>query len=62
MKICTTIEEMRAASRELRREHGRRAISLDPNVRHPFAGDRETVRRASVRRALELVLQFEKPA
>lgn len=27
-----------------------------------FAGDRETVRRASVRRALELVLQFEKPA
>jgi hypothetical protein len=26
-----------------------------------FAGDRETVRRASVRRALELVLQFEKP-
>ncbi|MEA2617396.1 MAG: fructokinase [Chloroflexota bacterium] len=28
----------------LRREHGRRAISLDPNVRHPFAGDRETYR------------------
>ena len=27
-----------------------------------FAGDRETVRRAAVRRALELVLQFEKPA
>jgi nicotinamide-nucleotide amidase len=27
-----------------------------------FAGDRETVRRASVRRALELVLQFEQPA
>jgi len=27
-----------------------------------FAGDRETVRRASVKRALELVLQFEKPA
>lgn len=29
----------------LRREHGRRAISLDPNVRHPFAGDREIYRR-----------------
>jgi nicotinamide-nucleotide amidase len=27
-----------------------------------FAGDREAVRRAAVRRALELVLQFEKPA
>jgi nicotinamide-nucleotide amidase len=27
-----------------------------------FAGDREAVRRASVRRALELVLRFEKPA
>jgi hypothetical protein len=27
-----------------------------------FGGDRETVRRASVRRALELVLQFGKPA
>ena len=27
-----------------------------------FAGDRETVRRAAVRRALELVLRFEKPA
>ena len=27
-----------------------------------FAGDRETVRRASVRRALELVLQFQKSA
>jgi nicotinamide-nucleotide amidase len=27
-----------------------------------FAGDRDTVRRACVRRALELVLRFEKPA
>jgi len=27
-----------------------------------FAGDREAVRRAAVRRALELVLRFEKPA
>jgi nicotinamide-nucleotide amidase len=27
-----------------------------------FAGDREAVRRAAVRRALELMLQFEKPA
>ncbi len=29
----------------LRRERGRRAISLDPNVRHPFAGDPGTYRR-----------------
>ncbi len=29
----------------LRREHGRRAISLDPNVRHPFAGERGAYRR-----------------
>jgi fructokinase len=29
----------------LRRERGRRAISLDPNVRHPFAGERDPYRR-----------------
>jgi fructokinase len=29
----------------LRRERGRRAISLDPNVRHPFAGERGDYRR-----------------
>jgi fructokinase len=28
----------------LRRERGRRAISLDPNVRHPFAGERDRYR------------------